>query len=111
MAQTNGRITAAALIEHLLSSHIWRSRMKPELNGEAVLPGAFLSLLESSTDGKSILNNTRHPVSPSETITLHILHIPSVPSASNSFCILQGATIPWRASIFFSGRRGSLRLL
>src|SRR5208283_3888399 len=111
MGQTYGRITAAALIEHRLSAHDLRSRQKPALNSAAVLRGAFLSLLESLTDGKSRLNNTRHLLILSGATTLHILHIPSVPSASTSFCTLQGATIPRRASKFFSGRRGSLRLL
>jgi hypothetical protein len=106
MAQTNGSITAAVLIEYLLFAHISQSRLKPAINGEAVLQGVFLSLLESSTDGKSILNNTRHPLFPSETITLHILHIPSVPSASNSFLYTPGRKHPLASLNIFQRSEG-----
>jgi hypothetical protein len=111
MAQTNGRMTAAALIAHLLSAYDWQNRKKPAQDDAVFLPGAFLSLQEISTDGKNMLSNTHHPRFPYGAKALHILHKPSVPSASTSFCILQGAVIPRRASVFFSGRRGSLRLL
>jgi hypothetical protein len=94
MAQTYGRITAAALIAHLPSVHDSRNRQKPVLNGEAVLPGASLLLLESLIDGDRKMNNTRHPLVPSGATALHILHTPSVPSTSTSFCTLQGTTTP-----------------
>jgi hypothetical protein len=111
MAQIYGRITATALNAHLRSVDDLQNRQKSALSGAVVLPDAFLSLLESSTDGKSKLNSRRHPQFLYGAKVLHILHKPSVPSASTSFCILQGAIIPRRASVFFSGRRGSLKLL
>jgi hypothetical protein len=47
-----------------------------------------------------MLNNTHHPRFPSGAKALHILHTPSVPSASSSFVFSKAQSSPGSLSIF-----------
>ena len=84
---------------------------KPAPNAAFVHPHASPAGPETQPTGKNIHGSKHHPQRFCEATKPRSPHIPLDPSASPSFHPFQGVFIPRRASVFFSGRKGSLRLL